>query len=41
MSFYSIYVVEGLVELHTLELEYLAIAQGGRLVSTQEDYQLA
>jgi hypothetical protein len=41
MSFYSIYVFEGLVELYALEQEHLAIAQGGRLISTHKGHEFA
>jgi hypothetical protein len=41
MSFYSIYLIEGSVELRTLEQERVAIAGQGRLISTQKNYQSA
>lgn len=41
MAFYAIYLVDGLVELHQLEKEYVAIARKGHLISTHKDYQKA
>ncbi|MBW4581465.1 MAG: hypothetical protein KME42_17995 [Tildeniella nuda ZEHNDER 1965/U140] len=41
MTFYSVYLVDGLVELYALEQESVATARGGRLISTQRGYQLA
>ena len=41
MSFYSVYLVEGMVELYPLKQEYKAIVKGGCLISTQKDYQSA
>ena len=34
MLFYSIDLVEGMVELHAMEQERMAIAQQGRLIAT-------
>ena len=41
MSFYSIYVFSGRVQLYAMKQEPLAIVHGGRLVSTQKGYQSA
>lgn len=41
MSFYSIYCLEGHIELYAFEREALAVGPKGRLVATQKDYQCA
>jgi hypothetical protein len=41
MSFYSLYCLEGRMELYAVEREALAVHQGGRLISTQKGYQCA
>lgn len=37
--FYSIYLVDDLVEIHNLNQELAATTQKGRLISTQKNYQ--
>ncbi len=41
MLFYSIFLLEESVALHTLDQECIAIAQRGHLISTQKNYKAA